>query len=63
MTQNVSVRSVAEEVLSDLHTNCINFTQIQNKQWGKKVHYSDSSRVRTCSESATKTLKQGVKYI
>ena len=35
ITQNVSVRSVAEEVLSDLQTNCINFTCIQHEQWGK----------------------------
>ena len=35
VTQNVSVRSVAEEVLSDLQTNCINFTCIQHEQWGK----------------------------
>ena len=32
ITQNVSVRSVAEEVLSDLQTNCIHFTCIQYEQ-------------------------------
>ena len=32
ITQNVSVRSVAEEVLSDLQTNCIHFTCIQHEQ-------------------------------
>ena len=33
VTQNVSVRSVAEEVLSNLQNDCINFTCIQQKQW------------------------------
>ena len=32
ITQNVSVRSVAEEVSSDLQTNCIHFTCIQHEQ-------------------------------
>ena len=36
ITQNVSVRSVAEENLSDLQSNCINFTCMQQEQWGKK---------------------------
>ena len=35
ITQNVPVRSVAEEILRDLQTNCINFTCIQHEQWGK----------------------------
>ena len=33
VTQNVSVRSVAEEVLSNLQHDCINFTCIKQKQW------------------------------
>ena len=36
ITQSVSVRSVTEEVLSDLQTNCINFTCIKDEHLGKK---------------------------
>ena len=88
--QSVSVRSVAEEVLSDLQTNCINFTCIKDEHLGKKftiqtviniIHknkqrkVNDSVRKEQVTDftkrqrkylpvqGATKTLKEGVKYI
>ena len=44
ITQNVSIKSDADEDLRDPQTNCINFTCTQKEQWGKTFPYSHCNK-------------------